>query len=79
MKVDEKVKELLNKEYRMDYWDCYNDEPNTEEWMLEQTIENSLIVVEELLNEPTIINNEDSYYFWDAVKEKLKQKQNVDR
>ena len=78
--VDKKVKELLNKGYRMDYWDCYNDSPNTDEWMLEQQIENSLIVVEEILNIDIVINDEDTYYFYDAVKEKLiKMKENVDK
>lgn len=73
MTVDKKVEELLAKEYRMDLWDCYNDCPNTDEWMLEQQIENSLIVVEVMLSEPTIVNNEDAYYFWDAVKIKLEK------
>ncbi len=72
MNVDKKVQELLSKEYRMDYWDCYNDEPNTDEWMLEQAVENSLIVVEEILNIDIVINDEDTYYFYDAVKDKLK-------
>jgi len=50
MNTDKKVQELLSKPYKMAYWDCYNDEPNSEAWMLEQAIENSLIVVEEMLN-----------------------------
>lgn len=49
MTVQNKVKELLEKEYRMDFWDCYNDDSNTDEWMLGQAVDNSLIVVEEVL------------------------------
>ena len=80
MNVNKKIKELLSKKYRMDYWDCYNDSPNTDEWMLEQQIANSLIVVEEILNIDIVINDEDTYYFYDAVKEKLiKMKENVDK
>lgn len=75
MSVDKKVQELLSKEYSTDFWDCYNDCPNTEEYMLEQQIDNSLIVVEEMLSEPTVINNEDRYYFWDAVRDKLIKQQ----
>lgn len=80
MSIDKKVQELLSKEYSTDFWDCYNDCPNTEEYMLEQQIDNSLIVVEEMLSEPTVIDNEDRYYFWDAVKDKLiKLKEDVDK
>ncbi|HSE99930.1 MAG TPA: hypothetical protein VLA48_03455 [Nitrososphaeraceae archaeon] len=76
MNVDKKVKELLSKDYRMDYWDCRNDEPNSEEWMLEQAIENSLIVVEEILIvlESNDIEgySQDLIYFWQEVENKLK-------
>ena len=85
MNVDKKVQELLSKEYRMDFWDCYNDEPNTEEWMLEQAIDNSLIVVEEML--AFLIKdlkwdkkNNGNVHFWQEVKNKLlKMKKDVDK
>jgi len=77
MNVDKKVKELLNKPYKTDYWDCYNDEPNSDDWMLEQAIENSLIVVEEMLN--FLINDlkwdvdsNGNIHFWQEVENKLK-------
>ena len=76
MNINKKVKELLSKEYRMDYWDCYNDSPNTDEWMFEQQIENSLIVVEEVLNFliddlKWDIETNGNIHFWQEVKEKL--------
>lgn len=85
MNVDKKVQELLSKEYRMDFWDCYNDEPNTEEWMLEQAIDNSLIVVEEILT--FLIKDlkwdkktNGNIHFWQEVKKKLlKMKKDVDK
>lgn len=85
MNVDKKVKELLRKPYKMDYRGCPNDKSIhsymtnlfLEEWMLEQAIENSLIVVEEILS--FLINDlnwsEDSngnIHFWQEVKNKLK-------
>lgn len=78
MTVDKKVKGLLRKPYRMDYWDCRNDEPNSEEWMLKQKIENSLIVVEEILSlnisyhSREIENNLRNIEFWQEVENKLK-------
>jgi hypothetical protein len=85
MNVDKKVQELLSKGYKMDYWDCYNDEPNTDEWMFEQQIENSLIVVEEVLN--FLINDlkwdvetNGNIHFWQEVKDRLiKMKEDVDK
>lgn len=79
MTVKQKVKELLSKPYKMDYWDCRNDEPNSEEWMLKQKIENSLIVVEEIIkSSPSLpILGEGGYLyeatkFWQEVENKLK-------
>lgn len=76
MNVDKKVKELLSKDYRMDYWDCRNDEPNSDDWMLEQAIENSLIVVEEVLivldSNDIEGYSQDLIYFWQEVENKLK-------
>ena len=84
MNVDKKVQELLNKEYRMDFWDCYNDEPNTEEWMFEQQVDNSLIVVDEMLN--FLINDlkwcaetNGNVVFWTEVKDKLLKMKDDDR
>jgi len=89
MNVDKKVQELLSKEYRMDFWDCYNDEPNTEEWMLEQAIENSLIVVGEVLKQweyiDTYLGNGNgelnpNLKYWQEVNNKLlKMKKDVDK
>jgi len=83
MTVKQKVKELLSKPYKMDYWDCRNDEPNSEEWMLKQRVENSLIVVEEIIkSSPSLpVLGEGGYLyedielstkFWQEVKDKLK-------
>lgn len=83
MNVDKKVKELLRKPYKMDYWDYRNDEPNSDDWMLEQAIENSLIVVEEIIkSSPSLpILGEGGYLyedielstkFWQEVENKLK-------
>ena len=75
MNIDKKVQELLSKEYRMDLWDCYNDSPNTDEWMLEQQIDNSLIVVNEVLWALSDIDGEENMSnwidWWEEVKEKL--------
>lgn len=77
MNVDKKVEELLSKEYSVDYWDCYNDSPNSQEYMLEQQIDNSLILVDEMLN--FLINDlgwdkTNKYViFWQEVKSKLEK------
>jgi hypothetical protein len=48
--------------------------------ILKQQIDNSLTILEEILNIDIVTNDEDAYYFYDAVKEKLiKMKQDVDR
>ena len=69
--VDKKLKELLNKDYSVDYWDCYNDTPNSDEYMLEQAVLNSLIVVEEVLEVLNLHEIDKQIDVWEELKNKL--------
>ncbi len=81
MNTDKKVEELLSKEYKVDFWDCYNDEPNTDDYMLEQQIDNSLIVVGVMLD--FLIKDlgwctktNGNVLAWQEVKDKLEKLKN---
>lgn len=75
MKVEDKVNELLTKHYKIEYWDCYNDEPVSEEYALEQRIQNALIVVDEVLWSLNDIDGEinmSNYIdWWGEIREEL--------
>lgn len=79
MTVKQKVEDLLSKKYDIAMWDCYNNELNSEEYILEQKVTNSIIVVDEILD--LMISSfkwdtesNGNIYFWQEVKEQLENK-----